>query len=44
MIEDFGGVAVVRLATGEHAQHVTVVRGNDRWLVRSVRDFANQPS
>lgn len=44
VIEDFGGVAVVRLATGEHAQHVTVVRGDDRWLVRSVRDVANQPS
>lgn len=44
VIEDFGGVAVIRLTADGRVQHVTVVRGNDRWLVRSVRDVANQPS
>ncbi|WP_036327213.1 hypothetical protein, partial [Microbacterium sp. B19] len=44
VIDDFGGLAVVRLTDGERAQYVTLVRGQDRWLVRSVRDVADQPS
>lgn len=44
VIDDFGGLAVVRLTQGERAQYVTLVRGEDRWLVRSVRDVADQPS
>lgn len=44
VIDDFGGLAVVRLTAGERLQYVTLVRGEDRWLVRSVRDVADQPS
>lgn len=44
VIDDFGGLAVVRLTEGERGQYVTLVRGKDRWLVRSVRDVADQPS
>lgn len=44
VIDDFGGLAVVRLTEGERAQYVTLVRGEDRWLVRSVGDVADQPS
>ncbi|WP_396646095.1 hypothetical protein [Microbacterium sp.] len=44
MIDDLGGLVVVRLTAGDHAQYVTLVRDEDRWLVRSVRDVADQPS
>lgn len=44
VIDDFGGLAVVRLSAGERLQYVTLVRDEDRWLVRSVRDVADQPS
>jgi hypothetical protein len=44
VIDDFGGVAVVRLTGADHTQYVTLVRHNDRWLVRSLEEVADQPS
>ncbi|MCT2085861.1 hypothetical protein M3D75_07020 [Microbacterium enclense] len=44
VIDDFGGLAVVRLSGDDRTQYVTLVRSNDRWLVRSVRDVTDQPS
>lgn len=44
LVDDFGGVTVVRLTAGESEQYVTLVRRNDRWLVRAVRTVADQPS
>lgn len=44
LIDDFGGVAVVRLAVDAITQYVTLVRQEDRWLVRAVRTVADQPS
>ncbi|MFS0793904.1 hypothetical protein [Microbacterium sp. 1P10AE] len=44
VIDDFGGVAVVRLTGDEQTQYVTLVRHNDRWLVRSLEEVADQPS
>ena len=44
VVDDFGGLAVVRLSTDGRVQYVTLVRPKDRWLVRSVRDVADQPS
>ncbi|MGN7968172.1 hypothetical protein [Microbacterium sp. 22296] len=44
LIDDFGGVIVVRLGVGSRLQYVTLVRQEDRWLVRTVRTVADQPS
>jgi hypothetical protein len=44
LLDDFGGVAVVRVGTDEAAQYVTLIRQKDRWLVRAVRTVADQPS
>ena len=44
VIDDFGGVVVVRLTASTHTQYVTLVRHNDRWLVRSLEEVADQPS
>lgn len=44
LLEDFGGVIVVRVADATRAQYVTLVRFNDRWLVRAVETVADQPS
>jgi len=44
LVDDFGGLAVVRLDDGASAQYVTLVREKDRWLVRAVRTVADQPS
>lgn len=44
LLEDFGGVTVVRIADASTTQYVTLVRQNDRWLVRAVETVADQPS
>ncbi|WP_295789151.1 hypothetical protein [uncultured Microbacterium sp.] len=44
LLDDFGGVVVVRVGTDTATQYVTLVRQNDRWLVRAVRTVADQPS
>lgn len=44
VIDDFGGLAVVRLTRSDRRQYVTLIREKDRWLVRSVEDVADQPS
>ncbi|CAH0258620.1 hypothetical protein [Microbacterium sp. Bi128] len=44
VVDDFGGLAVIRLTGADRTQYVTLVREKDRWLVRSVRDVADQPS
>ncbi len=44
LVEDFGGVAVVRVADTMTAQYVTLVRQKDRWLVRAVETITDQPS
>jgi len=44
VVDDFGGVTVVRVQAEEATQYVTLVRQNDRWLVRAVRTVADQPS
>lgn len=44
LIDDFGGVVVVRLSADSTTQYVTLVRQKDRWLVRAVRTVADQPS
>lgn len=44
LVDDFGGLAVVRLDNGDRQQYVTIVRDEDRWLVRAVRAGADQPS
>ncbi len=44
VVDDFGGVTVVRLDAGGATQYVTLVRQKDRWLVRAVRTVADQPS
>jgi len=44
VVDDFGGVTVVRVDAEEATQYVTLVRQNDRWLVRAVRTVADQPS
>lgn len=44
LIDDFGGVFVVRLTVESTVHYVTVVRQKDRWLVRAVGTSADQPS
>ncbi|MCI9858456.1 hypothetical protein [Microbacterium proteolyticum] len=44
LIDDFGGVVVVGLSVDSTTQYVTLVRQEDRWLVRAVRTVADQPS
>jgi hypothetical protein len=44
LIDDFGGVFVVRLGLDTATQYVTLVSQRDRWLVRAVRTVADQPS
>lgn len=44
LIDDFGGVIVVRLSRGAEMQYVTLARQKDRWLVRAVETVADQPS
>ncbi|WP_285137398.1 hypothetical protein [Microbacterium sp. lyk4-40-TSB-66] len=44
LIDDFGGVVVVRLGVDTTTQYVTLVRQEDRWLVRAVETVADQPS
>jgi len=44
LVDDFGGLAVVRLERGDDQQYLTLVREKDRWLVRAVRTVADQPS
>lgn len=44
VVDDFGGVTVVRVDAAEATQYVTLVRQNERWLVRAVRTVADQPS
>ncbi|MDQ1122177.1 hypothetical protein [Microbacterium trichothecenolyticum] len=44
LIDDFGGVTVVRVGDPGTGQYVTLVSRNDRWLVRAVRTIADQPS
>ena len=46
LLDDFGAVAVLRadpVAAGPSAQLVTVVRHDDRWLLRDVHDITQQP-
>lgn len=44
LLEDFGGVVVVRVDGATTAQYVTLVRRDDEWLVRAVGTIADQPS
>ncbi len=44
LVDDFGGLAVVRVDHGDESRYVTLVRQKDRWLVRAVRTVADQPS
>ncbi|MFN3949379.1 hypothetical protein [Microbacterium sp.] len=44
LLDDFGGVVVVRVGDAATGQYVTLARQNDRWLVRAVRTIADQPS
>lgn len=44
LVDDFGGLAVVRVDDGDESRYVTLVREKDRWLVRAVRTVADQPS
>ncbi len=44
LIDDFGGVIVVRLTGVGGTRYVTLARGEDRWLVRAVATVADQPS
>ncbi len=44
LIDDFGGVAVVHIESGSDRQYVTIVRSDDRWLVRAAGAIADQPS
>jgi hypothetical protein len=44
LIDDFGGVVVVRVSRDGEMQYVTLVREKDRWLVRAVETVADQPS
>lgn len=46
LIEDYGDIAVMRLASDEaHGEQMLVmVRQKDRWLARDVYDVADQPS
>lgn len=44
LIEDFGDLAVVRIDTEREHQFVTLVRSDDRWLVRAARAVTDQPS
>mgnify|MGYP001029148550 FL=1 len=44
LVDDYGGLAVIRLTAGDRTQYIALVRQEDRWLVRSVRDVADQPS
>lgn len=44
LVDDFAGLAVVRLDSADASQYVTIVREKDRWLVRAVRTVADQPS
>jgi len=44
LVDDFGGLAVLRVDDGAVPQYLTIVRTEDRWLVRAVRTVADQPS
>lgn len=44
LVDDFGGVTVVRAADGTTGQYITLVSRNDRWLVRAVTTITDQPS
>ncbi len=44
VVDDFGGVTVVRVDAAGSTQYVTLVRQNERWLVRAARTVADQPS
>ncbi|MDR6691942.1 hypothetical protein J2X55_002872 [Microbacterium sp. 1154] len=44
VVDDFGGVTVVRVDTAGSTQYVTLVRQNERWLVRAARTVTDQPS
>jgi len=48
LLDDFGGAAVVRVTSAEvtgsgRSQLVVAVRSEDEWLIRDVRDVADQP-
>ncbi|MCC2032177.1 hypothetical protein [Microbacterium allomyrinae] len=46
LLDDFGDVAVARVDAAEAshpAQLVVIIRRNERWLLRDVRDVAQQP-
>lgn len=43
LVEDYGGVAVLRIRAEGRSQLVVIVRADDSWLVRDVFDAADQP-
>ena len=44
LLDDFGGAAVLRVdAKGEPQRLVVIVRQNGKWLLRDIRDVAEQP-
>ncbi|MDJ1115407.1 hypothetical protein [Microbacterium dauci] len=43
VIDEYGGVAALRVSGDAPAQVVVIVRRNDEWLVREVYDLADQP-
>ncbi|MFZ8757437.1 hypothetical protein ACO03V_08500 [Microbacterium sp. HMH0099] len=44
LVDDFGGLVVLRLEVSGRRQYVTLVRVNDRWLVRAAGAITDQPS
>lgn len=43
IVDEYGGVAALRVTGEAHTQIVVIVRQNDEWLVREVYDLADQP-
>lgn len=44
LVDDFGGLVVVRIEAEGRRQYVTLVRTEDRWLVRAAGAITDQPS
>jgi hypothetical protein len=43
LVDEYGGVAALRVTGEDRTQIVVIVRQNDEWLVREVYDLADQP-
>ncbi|HCJ49748.1 MAG TPA: hypothetical protein DHW40_10545 [Microbacterium sp.] len=43
LVDEYGGVAALRVTGQDRTQIVVIVRQNDEWLVREVYDLADQP-